>query len=167
LPQQHAGSPIVISNEILYILVVVLLIAIMLLMVLTTARARREPVRVRVGGDEEAEPDGDVVRADHPPYARLLGLRRWLAGVTVRRLYARMVHEAARRGRPRLPVQTPYDYLPQLRDAFPGAGPEVRRITDAYVAAHYGQVPDTEEELAAIRTAWEHVRAQPRKPTKE
>ncbi len=157
---QQAGNPIVISNEALFIIVVVLLIAVMLLMVLTTARARREPIKVRVDGGEEpvdAEPEEQSVFLPHRP-----DLRRWLAGITVRRLYARMVHEASKRGFTRQPSQTPYDYIPQLVVAFPGADADIRLVTDAYVAAHYGQVPDTEEELESIRAAWERTRVVPR-----
>jgi hypothetical protein len=41
---------------------------------------------------------------------------------------------------------------------------DVRIITDAYVKAHYGEVPDTDEALNVIRDAWERVRATPRPP---
>lgn len=96
-----------------------------------------------------------------------LSLRRWLAALTIRRIYARMAHEAGRRGFPRLPAQTPSDYAPALRQAFPGADAEIERITAAYIAAHYGEVPDTDEALAAIRAAWERARAsRPQTPAK-
>ena len=87
-----------------------------------------------------------------------LDLRRWLAALTVRRLYARMVHEAAKRGQQRLPAQTPLDYLPHLNRAFPNAAQDVGAITDAYVAAHYGELPDDDAALARLREAWDRVR---------
>lgn len=96
--------------------------------------------------------------------ADTLSLRRWLAAVTIRRIYARMGHEATKRGQARLAAQTPYDYIPLLQQAFPGAEAEVRLITDAYVAAHYGEVPDTEEELNLIREAWERARVNRARP---
>jgi len=95
-----------------------------------------------------------------------LSLRRWLAALSIRRIYARMAHEAGKRGFPRLPAQTPSDYAPVLRQAFPGADADIDHITAAYIAAHYGEVPDTDEELAAIRAAWERARAsRPREKT--
>ena len=167
---QTTSNPLVISNEVIFGLVIVLLAVIMLMMVLTTARARHQPIRVRGDAGEEdpgeRKPDKPLEGNANDP-ARLLDLRRWLAGVTVRRVYARMIHEAAKRGYSRLPAQTPYDYIPQLVNAYPGADAEVHLVTDAYVAAHYGQVPDTEEELAQIRAAWERARAVPYKHASE
>lgn len=93
-----------------------------------------------------------------------LSLRRWLAALSIRRIYARMTHEAGKRGFPRLPAQTPNDYAPALRQAFPGVDDDIDHITAAYIAAHYGEVPDTDEALAAIRAAWERARAS-RAPT--
>ena len=87
-------------------------------------------------------------------------LRRWLASMTIRRICARMSHEAAKRGFARSLHQTPIDYLSQLRQAFPQTAGETRLITDAYIAAHYGQVPDTDAALQEIRQAWERVRTE-------
>ncbi len=87
-----------------------------------------------------------------------LDLRRWLAALTVRRIYARMSHEAEKRGHPRLPAQTPYDYVPSLQQAYPGSDAEVDLITRAYVDAHYGELPETAEELNLIKAAWERAR---------
>jgi len=41
----------------------------------------------------------------------------------------------------------PAEYLETLHEALPGSEAKVRCITQAYVAAHYGQAPDTREEL--------------------
>lgn len=87
---------------------------------------------------------------------------RWFAGATVRLIYARMVAEAGRRGMPRARTQTPREFMPDLMNAFPNAEPEVNHITEAYEAAHYGQLPDTLEKLDAIRQAWERARKTPR-----
>jgi hypothetical protein len=89
---------------------------------------------------------------------RTLNLRRWLSALTVRRLYARMTHEAAKRGTPRLDIQTAYDYVPQLISVFPGCDNEINLLTSAYVAAHYGEVPDSPQALANLQTAWQRMR---------
>jgi hypothetical protein len=84
---------------------------------------------------------------------------RFLAAVSIRRIYANVVRLASEAGYPRARSQTPYEYLPILYRALPGSEADVRLITEAYVNAHYGQVPDTREELQRIRTCWEQIRA--------
>jgi hypothetical protein len=91
---------------------------------------------------------------------------RFLAAVSIRRIYHNLVRLATEGGYPRAKSQTPYEYLPTLYAAMPDSKEELDLITDAYVNAHYGQVPDTREELQRIRDCWERVRSQAvRKPT--
>lgn len=85
-------------------------------------------------------------------------LRRRLATRSIRRIYAALTALAAQRGYPRPVARTPYEHIAALRRAFPGCGAQVRQITEAYVAAHYGQVPETREALGEIKATWEHVR---------
>jgi hypothetical protein len=47
-----------------------------------------------------------------------------------------------------------------LQEAFPDREADVALITKAYVNAHYGQVPDSREEVRKIRECWERIRAQ-------
>jgi hypothetical protein len=84
-------------------------------------------------------------------------LGRLFAALTIRRIYAHLGALAAERGYPRSPYQTPYEYLPTLEQAFPESHAEVACITEAYVAVHYGEVPERPEELAAVRAAWEGI----------
>lgn len=85
---------------------------------------------------------------------------RFLAAVSIRRIYANMVRLATEAGYPRAKAETPYEYLPVLFTALPGNEEDLTVITEAYVNAHYGQVPDTREDLQRIRDCWERVRAQ-------
>jgi len=85
-------------------------------------------------------------------------LRHHLAARSIRRIYAALTTLAAERGYARPAARTPYEHLPALRRAFPGCDVQVAQITEAYVAAHYGQVPDSREALAKIRLTWEEVR---------
>lgn len=103
--------------------------------------------------DEKKEAEGVISRA-----LGLSALRRWLAQMTIRRLYVRAANEAGKRGHKRTPSQTPYDFLPAMQRAFPEHAGEARDITEAYVAAHYGQVPDSDEALDALKQAWERMR---------
>jgi hypothetical protein len=84
---------------------------------------------------------------------------RFLSAISIRRIYANLVRLAAEVGYPRAETQTPYEYLRILYEAFPGSDDDVIVITHAYVNAHYGQVPDTREDLQALRDCWERVRA--------
>lgn len=85
-------------------------------------------------------------------------VRRRLVTRSIRRIYAATTALAAERGYSRPTARTPYEHLWALRKAFPGCEEQVERITDAYVAAHYGQVPDSREELQEIQAAWMQVR---------
>ena len=165
----HSGakpaSLLTISPEVRYVIGVIVLLAIIAALIWFTGRARRREVDIR----HQSEDLQDLQMPDELPVVtatgrllRSLSLRRWLAAVTIRRIYVRLSHEADKRGFARQPAQTPYDYLPHLSEAFPDAGDDLRIITGAYVAAHYGEVPDTHEALARIRAAWERVRAIPR-----
>ncbi len=128
----------------------------------TSLQQRRRRQRVGLGMEErgaaeaaEEEPSLLERLRQRVSGARPLSLR---TALTIRAIYARMARLAARRGYPRWPAQTPYEYLQQLDHALPGCAEEVRVITQAYVLAHYGQVPDRPEELERVRQAWRRVR---------
>jgi len=87
-------------------------------------------------------------------------LGRFFAALTIRRIYAHVNALAAERGYPRVAYQTPYEYLPTLERAFPDNREDVVRITEAYVAVHYGEVPERPEDVATIAAAWESIRNQ-------
>ena len=92
---------------------------------------------------------------------------RWFAAATIRLIYARMAREATKRGFTRKPSQTTQEFLPALQQAFAAGEADVRLISDAYEAAHYGQVPDTLDQLSKIREAWERVKQIPPTPKGE
>jgi hypothetical protein len=85
---------------------------------------------------------------------------RFLAAISVRRIYANVVRLATDAGYPRVRSQTPYEYLGSLCRALPRHQDEVSAITEAYVSAHYGQVPDTREDLQRLREYWRRIRAE-------
>ena len=84
-------------------------------------------------------------------------LGRFLAARTIRRIYAYLCALAEKQGYPRASYETPLEYLPALEQAFPDNREEVVRITEAYVAVHYGEVPERPEDLEIIRAAWERI----------
>jgi len=85
---------------------------------------------------------------------------RFLAAISIRRIYTNLLRLAADAGYPRATSQTPYEYLGTLRRALPDNEADVRLITEAYVNARYGQVPDTREELDRIRACWQRIRSE-------
>ena len=89
--------------------------------------------------------------------ARLRGQRRSHAADTVRHIYASLQALAADRGVPRPPDDTPYEYLPALVEAFPEAAADLRFLTQAYVDAHYHELPTSDADLSRARVAWQHV----------
>lgn len=107
----------------------------------------------------------DLLRSGRDRLGDLAGLvdrfgvgQRFLSAVSIRRIYANLLRLATRAGYPRTATQTPFEYLETLYEALPGSEADVQRITQAYVDAHYGRVPDTREELQRIRDCWERVR---------
>jgi len=78
---------------------------------------------------------------------------------SIRKIYASMVDLAEEAGYPRDPAQTPYEYRDTLYTAFPGAKEAVDAITEAYVRTHYGEVPDTREEMNKIVAHWQTIQA--------
>ena len=150
------------ANFVIAVIILAVIGGAVLLLMGVAQRSRSEAGRVRERADFDVVIPVEPADALHQLRGSL-NLRRWLAALTVRRLYARMVHEAGKRGHKRLPAQTPLDYLPQLNRAFPNCASELGALTDAYVAAHYGELPDSDAALAQLRAAWERTRA--RKPS--
>ncbi len=103
---------------------------------------------------------------DEPSLAeRLLGrfgLRRnWRAAASVRRIYEAMCASAAGAGYPRLETETPYEFLTTLSTVWPNQTAESRLITEAFIRVRYGEVPETDEELDVIRSAWQRLQETP------
>lgn len=87
-----------------------------------------------------------------------LGLgQRFRVAVSIRWIYANLLRWAAGMGHPRKAWQTPYEFLQALTPAFPELASELQAITEAYVRSHYGELPETEEELQKIRSCWERI----------
>jgi hypothetical protein len=89
---------------------------------------------------------------------RRLGLaRRWRTAASIRRIYSEMCQRADTAGYPRGPAETPYEYLDTLSALWPDNLSEASLITDAYIRVRYGELPETEEELQAIKLAWQEL----------
>lgn len=88
-----------------------------------------------------------------------LGLwRRWRAAQSVRRIYRQMLKAAEESGYPRGDSDTPFEFLNTLAQMWPDNTADTRLITQAFVKVRYGELPETEEELASIDAAWRRLR---------
>lgn len=168
-PEQAAVS----SEHMVFVKVIVIAVGLLvLLLVLAFAPRLRRARDKRSSGDERESvwEDVDLRRSMRNLWdegrRRLnegaAALSRSLLGqfyvaMTIRRIYAHLSALAAELGYPRAAHQTPYEYQPTLAQAFPEYPGPVAHITAAYVAVHYGEVPEHPEELAAIQAAWKQL----------
>ena len=134
----------------------VIMLGLILLIALALARtyqkasfAARESDRSRAMRRDNEEPGRGRRILD-----RFEVFRQWRAAVSVRRIYRLMCQEAAAAGYPRTGNETPYEYLPALARVWPDHSAETRAITEAFIRVRYGEVPETEPELDAIRASW-------------
>jgi hypothetical protein len=89
---------------------------------------------------------------------RLGLLRNWRTAASIRRIYQQMLETAADIGYPRSESETPFEFLPTLAEIWPDNTADSQLITQAFVKIRYGELPETEAELAAINAAWDHLR---------
>jgi len=174
-PYGESQSWLIISR-VLQILFTVVLPVIVVSFILFLSWRRVQQRRAREGNQESRESlllpgtvaDGlkGMLRDGLQRLGELAGLARqfgpgarFLTAVSIRRIYRNMVRMATDAGYPRSTAQTPYEYLVTLRQALPSSEADATVITEAYVNAHYGQVPDSAEELQRIRDCWERMRS--------
>ncbi len=87
--------------------------------------------------------------------------RELLDAISVHNIYANVERLAARRGLPRRPAETPYEYLPRLATVFPGHDEALQHITEAYVRVQYGGRVVSGDDLDRLRAEWEALKAGP------
>ena len=136
-----------------------LMLALMAVVALALARiyrqatfAARDSTASRADGAADGEPG-----AGRRLLERLGLLRQWRAAASIRRVYRLMCRAAAAAGYPRLEAETPTEYLPTLGQVWPDNATETRFITNAFIRVRYGELPETAEELEAIRAAWRRL----------
>jgi hypothetical protein len=66
---------------------------------------------------------------------------------------------AGQRGFSRPKAQTPYEYRQTLAKAYPGGEIDIRIITEAYVKVRYGELPEDDRQLTAVREAFDRLKA--------
>jgi hypothetical protein len=80
------------------------------------------------------------------------------AAARIRQIYIELIRLAGNFGLPRDPAQTPLEFAQVLQGEWPLAGPDLDRITAAYLKIRYGGFPEHAEEVRAVEEAWRSVR---------
>ena len=135
---------------------VFVMLAILVLVVFALARVYRQATFAARESERSRTPESEGGHREGGILQRLGLFGQWRAAASIRRIYRLMCNAAASAGYPRLQMETPYEYLPTLAQVWPDNSAESRLITEAYIQARYGEVPDTQEKLQKIRDAW-HV----------
>ena len=85
--------------------------------------------------------------------------RRLRAAARIRQVYADLLELCAKIGQPRPDALTPLEFVSKLDMLFPDFTPEVDTITQAYLRVRYGLLPETQDEIVAVESAWKLLRA--------
>jgi hypothetical protein len=143
------------------ILAILLMVAVVLIVSLVLGRLFRQA--------SFASRDSELIGRTGQPEDKELGLgqrllkrlgllRNWRAAASIRRIYQQMLTTAADIGYPRGESETPFEFLPTLTEIWPDNTADSQLITQAFVKVRYGELPETEDELAAIDMAWQRLR---------
>lgn len=162
-PDEAAETTELFSRDYRRLLTVLTMVFAVLLVALALGRLFR---MARSPAELQRETVSPFASAGRPSRPGLRGLldrlnlyRRWQTVASIRHVYRRMCMAAAERGYPRTESETPIEYLSTLAKAWPNNQPEARMITEAYNRAHYGELPETKEELQQILEAWKRLSA--------
>ena len=146
-------------QQLLPILIMIFLILLVALVLGRLFRFMRQPATLET---DSVNPLSHLERPGLPGRGRnllnQLGLfKRWRAAATVRHIYRQMSRMAAEAGFVRALSETPFEYQPLLFEAWPDFKNEIHLITEAYTRVHYGEMPESQEELEQIRSAWTKI----------
>ncbi|MCB8927224.1 MAG: DUF4129 domain-containing protein [Ardenticatenaceae bacterium] len=159
----ETGTLVIEVNRNEQMIILLLAIALILLVALLANRLYRETaVTTRISRRTTSRLDEDEEGNLMQRLLGRLGLwRNWQTAVSIRRIYRNMLHAADVSGYPRLETETPYEFLKTLAQAWPENKTETQLITNAYVKVRYGELPETQEEIQAIKDAWRVLEVTP------
>ena len=149
-----------IPGDVTRVVIVLIMLSLLLLVSYALTRRFQQPALAPYSAGPIRAAGGSVLPGDGigKRLLRRLGiLRRWRTAASIRQLYRAMCDAATAAGHTRSPSETPYEYLAALGEVWPGNQPDTQLITEAYIRVRYGEVPETEEELHAIRSAWRRL----------
>lgn len=85
-------------------------------------------------------------------------LRNMTARALVRHYYSLLLQRGAQSGVPRNPAQTPSEYAQMLDQQAPDAAHDVNQLTETFVEARYSMHDVSEQQAAAVREWFIHIR---------
>jgi hypothetical protein len=91
---------------------------------------------------------------------RLRPDQRHLAAAQIRRIYALLMDLCQELNTPRPEAQTPLEFLPVMVEMFPTFVDELDKVTRAYNAVRYGELPESQDEVNSIEEAWKRIQAE-------
>jgi hypothetical protein len=83
----------------------------------------------------------------------------------IRRVYAQVLHRAARNGLTRPQSTTPWEFELHLQRRWPEGGQAFSAITQAYVRRRYAEESLTEDDIRRLREHWQQLRRVMRAPS--
>lgn len=138
-----------------------IMIALLVLVALALGRSyQKATFAARDSQKSRSRIDEDEEQGRGRRFLERIGLfRQWRTAASIRRIYKQMCRAATDAGYPRVATETPYEYLRTLGKVWTEYAAETQLITEAFVRVRYGEVPETEEELELIRSAWRRLEA--------
>jgi hypothetical protein len=88
---------------------------------------------------------------------RIPNARKAWAAARIRRVYAQFLELMHQLGIPREKSQTPLEYLPLAGNSMPAQQTDMETITRAYLLVRYGEIPEDEEEVQMVFSAWQRI----------
>jgi hypothetical protein len=85
-------------------------------------------------------------------------LKDMTARAIVRHYYGLLLQRGAQSGVPRTPAQTPREYAQMLDQKAPDAAPDVDQLTETFVEARYSTHDVSDQQAAAVREWFTHIR---------
>ncbi|MFZ0546994.1 MAG: DUF4129 domain-containing protein [Candidatus Promineifilaceae bacterium] len=154
------GSATVLPRQLITVLAMIFFILLISLAFSRLLRFLRPPSEIET---ETVSPLGNLPGGGLGFGRRLLNrlgfMRRRQTAASIRRIYQDMCSMAGSHGYPRLASETPYEYLPTLREAWPENSADTHLVTEAYNRVRYGEIPETQKELDEIKAAWKRLEA--------
>ena len=143
------------------LMAILLMVAAVLLVSLVLGRLFREASFAARNSEmiaRSGQPSADDLNFGQRLLQRLGLLRGWRTAASIRRIYQQMLEASEAIGYPRSESETPFEFLSTLAEIWPDNIADSQLITQAFVKIRYGELPETEDELAAIKAAWTRLR---------
>jgi len=165
IAQEEAKSSVLIETLLKYSKVIVFSILLLIVIGIGLIILRKTLLEPKFNGDDEhGESNAAKKKSAFQDFLdklrqpqNFIDLRRLIGAARIRRTYARLMNLCSRLGKPRPVSKTPLEFLPTAQGLFEYEREELSLITNAYIKIRYGELPENEEEVQLVETAWEKI----------